>query len=96
MFTNPMGMGEFKVMVQTTENRGFTPDEIAKLCTDKLIHVSDQAPPAIKQQAEAYKLNIERLITHYMKMAVQSDRTTVGKHLEDAGHPKLAEAIRNL
>lgn len=91
-----MGMGDFKVMVKTTDNRGFTPEEIAKLCVDKLIYVSDQAPPAIKQQADAYKLNIERLINHYMAMAVQCDRTTVSNHLTEAGHPDLAEAIRNL
>ena len=29
------------VNIQTTENRGFTPDEVAERCVEKLISVSD-------------------------------------------------------
>ena len=36
------------VNVQTTQNRGFTPDEVAERCVEKLISVSDDAHPAIK------------------------------------------------
>ena len=33
------------VKVHTTEGRGFSPDEVAARCVDKLISVSDTAHP---------------------------------------------------
>ena len=44
------------VNVQTTQNRGFTPDEVAERCVEKLISVSDDAHPAIRDQAKAFHL----------------------------------------
>ena len=41
--------------VKTTENRGHTPEEVAEMATDKIISVSDTAPPQIKAQAHAFK-----------------------------------------
>jgi MinD-like ATPase involved in chromosome partitioning or flagellar assembly len=87
---------DFKVEVLTTQNRGMTPEEVAKLCSDKLIFVAANAPPAIADQARAFKANIEKLITHYMRQAIASDRTTVYNAIRDAGHPELAELIRRL
>lgn len=84
------------VNVITTENRGFTPEEVAKRCTDKLMFVSKDAPPAIRDQANAFRDHIERVIVHYMREAIASDRTTVYNALKDAGHPDLAELIRRL
>ena len=58
--------------------------------------ISATADPVIRQQAEAYKKQIEQVIIHYMKQAIQSDRTTVYNALLDAGEPKLADLIRRL
>ena len=84
------------VKVHTTENRGFTPDEVAERCVDKLISVSDTAHPAIRDQARAYKLHMEKVVAYYMREAIRSDRTTVYNALVEAGHPELADAIRRL
>lgn len=84
------------VGVKTTEGRGFTPEEVAARCADKLMYVSDQAPPAIRDQARAFKAGIEKVVAHYMREAIASDRTTVYNALKDAGHPELAELIRRL
>lgn len=82
--------------VVTTENRGFTPDEVAERCIEKLISVSDTAHPAIRDQAKAYKKQMEKVVAFYMREAIRSDRTTVYNAIKDAGHPELAEAIRRL
>lgn len=87
---------DFKVEVHTTQNRGFTPEEIAERCADKIISVSDDAHPAIKEQAVAFRKRIVHLVSLYLKEAVKSDRTTVYNALTDAGHPELAELIRRL
>lgn len=84
------------VLVQTTEGRGFTPEEVASRCADKLIHVSDSAPREIADQARAFRSHIEKVVAHYMREAIASDRTTVYNALVEAGHPKLAHMIRRL
>lgn len=84
------------VQVHTTSGRGSTPEELAARCADKLMYVSESAPPAIKDQALAFKSHIEKLVAIYMHEAIASDRTTVYNTLKDAGHPDLAELIRRL
>lgn len=86
----------FRVDVQTTTNRGFTPEEVAKRCAAKIIGVADSAPSEIRDQARAFRLEIEAVLTHYMKEAVASDRTTVYNMLKNAGHSDVAEIIRGL
>lgn len=86
----------FRVDVQTTNNRGFTPEEIAERCVNKLVSVSDNAHPAIKEQAHTYKLQMQMVIARYMREAILSDRVTVYNVLANAGHPDLAELIRSL
>lgn len=93
---NFLTMEPADVMVQTTSGRGFTPEEIASRCADKLVAVSDKAPPVIRDQAIAYRNNIEKLLSFYMKEAIKSDRTTVYNAIKDAGYPDLANAIRRL
>jgi len=84
------------VDVKTTNHRGFTPDELAEDCVKKIIYVSENVDPVLKDQARAYSMDIEKIIAHYMKQAISSDRTTVYNAIMDAGHPKLAELIRRL
>jgi hypothetical protein len=95
MFIGSMS-NNFQVGVRTTDRRGFTPEELAEQCVQRLIAVSDTAPPAIRDQAQAFKTQVEQLVGHYMQQAVLSDRTTVYNALVDAGHPELANLIRRL
>jgi len=92
----PFEMSVGSVEVRTTNNRGFTPEEVAELCVDRLMIVSNDAPPAIKDQALAHKERMKAVIAVYMKQAIQSDRTTVYNAINDAGHKKLAEYIRKM
>lgn len=77
------------VEVRTTENRGFTPDEVAQRCADKIIAVGDQTHPAIRDQAHAFKEHIRAVVSFYIKDAIQNDRHTIATRLRDAGHPEL-------
>ena len=97
MFTESLGMSNnFSVTVETTNNRGFTPEETAKRCVDKIIGISENSHPAIRDQAHAYRKEIETIIALYMKQAIKSDRTTVYNAIKDSGNPKLAEYIRRM
>jgi hypothetical protein len=85
-----------KVDVHTTSGRGFTPEELAEQCADKIISVSDESDPVIQQQARAFRKQIVMVVSKYLEQAVRSDRTTVYNALNDAGQPQLAELIRRL
>ena len=84
------------VTVHTSDNKGFSPEEVASRCADKIIQVGDNAPIEIQEQARAYKEHIEKVIAFYMKEAIKSDRTTVGNAIKNAGQEKLAELIRRI
>lgn len=86
----------FMVEVATTSKRGFTPEELASRCADKIISVSETTHPALREQAVEFKKSIQVLLAHYMQQAIASDRTTVYNAIADAGHPELAELIRRL
>jgi len=92
-----LGMMEIgPVGVRTTDRRGFTPEELAAQCVEKIVHVSASAPAPIREQAEAFRGTVQHLIMLYLKQAINSDRTTVYNALMDAGQPELAELIRRL
>jgi hypothetical protein len=84
------------VTVNTTSNRGFTPEELAQQCAEKIVGISDTAPQAIRDQAHAFRGHVEKVVLLYLKQAVHSDRTTVYNALTDAGHPGLADLVRRL
>jgi hypothetical protein len=81
------------VMVHTTNNRGFTPEEIAERALDTIISVGSQSHPAIRDQAEAFRNQIREVLIFYMKETVKSDRTTVAAKLREAGHPELIKLL---
>jgi len=84
------------VAVHTTDNRGFTPEEIAERCLDKIVSVADTALPEVQAQAQAFKDHIRAVLVFYMKEAANSDRTTVYNALLAAGQKDLAELIRRM
>ena len=78
MFTLDLKIDESPIVnVVTTQNRGSTPDEVAHRCTEKIMSISEDSPPAIRDQAFAFKLHIEKIIAFYMREAIRSDRTSV-------------------
>lgn len=87
-------MGEVKTM--TTQNRGLNADEIVELLMPRLLYIADSAPPAIREQAEAFKSNMARLIRHYVVQAQKSQNTTICGILEQAGEQRAAEIVRGL
>jgi hypothetical protein len=86
----------FKVEVQTTNNRGWTPEELADRALDKLLHVSKDADEQVRAQALVFKEQIRQVLVFYMKEAIRSDRTTICAELEKQGQNELANIIRKL
>jgi hypothetical protein len=83
------------VIVRTTENRGFTPEEIAERAVERIIYVGEQTHPAIRDQAQAFKEHIRAVVTFYIKDAIRNDRVTIANRLRDAGHPELGIILKD-
>lgn len=84
------------VSVHTTYKRGLTVEEIAKMALNKVVNISEDAPQPIRDQAHAFKNNLEDVLIYYLKMAVQQDRATICAKMRESGYSELAEHIRKL
>ena len=81
------------VMVQTTHGRGATPEEIAERAVDKIIAVGSNAHPAIRDQAEAFREDIRKVLVYYMHEAVRSHNVTLVNKFRQAGYPELVKIL---
>ena len=88
-----MELGDINFEVHTTSGRGHTPEEVAEFALDKIMYVSKDANPLIREQAETFKDYIRQVLIKYLKQAVQSDRTTLANRLREAGHSDLIKIL---
>ena len=84
------------VGVETTQHRGFTPEEIAERAVRKIVAVSEGADPMVKAQSEAFKSLVYHVILASCKDAINSDRTTLYILFNIPGHADMAEILRRL
>jgi hypothetical protein len=84
-------VGTFRV--ETADNRGWTPEELAERALDRIIYVGGNSHPAVREQAEAFRANIRTVLIHYLTEAVQSERTTLAAKFQAAGHPELVKLL---
>jgi hypothetical protein len=84
------------VGVVVTQNEGHSVEFWAGRLLGRLISVSDTAPPPIRDQAQAFKSQIEPMLVHYMQQAIKSDRTTLHNQLKSAGQLEAANLILKL
>tara|TARA_R110002020_G_scaffold170100_2_gene359473 strand:+ start:459 stop:749 length:291 start_codon:yes stop_codon:yes gene_type:complete len=96
MFSVDVSSSLGNVGVQTTENKGLSPEYWTERIMERLVAVSDNADPMVKAQAEAFKDTIQTVVLLYMKQAILSDRATVAGLLEKQGHKEMANIIRRL
>jgi 1-acyl-sn-glycerol-3-phosphate acyltransferase len=82
--------------VVATEGRGLNPKELSDLTIAKVIRISSTANPVIKQQAEAFKEQLEAILVRAFKQAQMSERTTLYNLFKNQGHEDMAEIIKRL
>lgn len=84
------------VKVHTTNNRGHDPQFWVDRVMERLLSVSENADPIVKEQAKAFKDSIQALLLFYINQAIKSDRSTVAGLLDKQGHKDMADIIRRL
>jgi hypothetical protein len=87
-----MTAGDIKA-IATNDQR--TPSEWAQIASAKMIQVADTAPPAIRDQAHAFKASLTRVMENYIRMAIEEDRAFLATKLEREGHADLAPFVRS-
>jgi len=85
-----------EAVVKTSENGGFSADQVAEMAVEKIIHVSDDTIAPLRDQAHAFKENIQAILRYYMKFAIEQDRATVCTELRKAGYDELAKHFRSI
>lgn len=82
------------VKILTTHERGHTPDELADMALRRILFIGELAPPAIRDQAVAYRDQISTALRYYLAQAQKSRDTTICNMLEQAGESRAAELVR--
>ena len=83
-------------LVFTSDNGGHSPEDIAEMALNKIMQVSDSAPPVIREQAYAHRQRLKEVLVFYMNKMCQSERTTIWALMKKQGHEDMAEIIRRL
>ena len=84
------------VLVFTTKDRGHSAEEMAEMALNKIMIVSKDAPPVIRDQAIAHRDKLKEVLIFYMNRMAQSERTTIWALMKQQGHEDMAEIIRRL
>lgn len=82
--------------VIATNNRGLSAAEIAELATNKIVAVSASAPEPIRQQAEAFRVQVRALLVHYIAMSKKAAITDLYNVMRDHGQHDAAAIILKL
>jgi len=77
-FVGGMEVGVVKVF--TTDNRGFTPDEMADRAADRLLRINNRS-------------ELKRVLTQYFQEAQDSERMNLRRKLEENGFSDAAKLL---
>ena len=84
------------VTVTTTNNGHLPPEHWAQRATSHIVHVGQDAHPAIADQAMAFKQTVCHVIDYYIRVASKEDRSKGVTLLRSAGQNDLANSVEKL
>lgn len=91
------GFPKLGVLEVATSNFGGHPPEFwADQMVKKIVSVSEDQAPHVKEQANAYRELIREVALIYINNAIKSYKTTIIQQLMKGGEEELANIIRRL
>ena len=90
------GVKTGSVNVMTSEEGGLNTEQIVELAMDKIMKVSDTAPPAIRAQAEAFQNHLRVVLYQYMELARREERASIANKMNKAGNSEMADLVRRI
>lgn len=91
---SPLVLGGVNVM--TSDDGGLSTEQVAELAMDKIMKVSESAPPAIKEQAEVFQANVHKVVYHYIELARKEERATIARRMDKLGNSEMADLVRRI
>lgn len=67
----------------------------AEIAVNKVIQISNDVDPALRNQAHVFKTRIEQVFANYIRMAVEEERAFTATFLEQNGAAEMAQVIRS-
>ncbi len=96
MISVETGVTVQSVNVMTSDEGGLSTEQLTELAMDKVINVADSAPPAIRDQAEAFRSSIENVLRYYIELARREERATIAYRMAKAGQKEMADLVRRI
>ena len=96
MISFETGVQVNSVNVMTSDGGGHSTEQLVELAMDKIMTVSNTAPPAIRDQAEAFQNHLRHVLYHYMELARREERATIANKMAQAGNSDIAELVRRI
>lgn len=96
MFSVDTGSQLGTAEARVTSGRGLNARELTEMALAKILFIGPDVPPAIRDQATAFKARIEAVLLHYITQAQRSQNTTIYNVLMQAGQHDAAELVRKL
>tara|TARA_B100000085_G_scaffold256422_1_gene256943 strand:- start:2771 stop:3061 length:291 start_codon:yes stop_codon:yes gene_type:complete len=96
MISFETGVQVHSVNVMTSDGGGHSTEQIVELAMDKIMSVSNTAPPAIRDQAEAFQNHLRNVLYHYMELARREERASIANKMSQAGNSEMAELVRRI
>ena len=84
------------VNVVTSDDGGLNSEQVTELAMEKIIKVSETAPPAIKEQAEAFRTNVRNVVYQYIELARREERATIARRMDKLGNSEMADLVRRI
>jgi glutamate-1-semialdehyde aminotransferase len=82
-------------IVVTSMNGGLSAEQITMLCCNKIVQVSENAMPEVKEQAREFRSQLEAVVHTYVVQAQKEERDTCVQIAAGGGYPELAELLRS-
>jgi hypothetical protein len=82
--------------VKTSNYGGLSANDITEICTNKIMSVSETAPPEIREQAKFFQDRLQQVIFDHLNQAAQSQKDTCVQVCLKAGEHNAANILRRL
>ena len=96
MISFETGVQVNSVNVMTSDGGGHSTEQLVELAMDKIMTISNTAPPAIRDQAEAFQNHLRVVLYHYIELARREERGTIANKMMKAGNSEMADLIRRI
>lgn len=96
MISVTTGISTGTVNVMTSDEGGHSSEQIVELAMDKIMKVSETAPPAIRDQAEVFRESIRNAVHFYIELARREERATIANKMAKAGQTEMADLVRRI